>query len=341
MEWFKLYHEARLDKKLSLLTLAERGVWINLLCYASEQTERGAFDASDRFSLALECAEGDEAILNSTIEKLLKVKHLITTVTSETSRNERNGLVTDSVTSQWLTFRTFASRQAQKASNFPSDAPERVTARVRKHRASRKSEGDVTSETSRNDTEEDVDEEEEEEEERELEGEYSPSGKHSSLSDDDAERVNAPAASAASVSQQWTRGELQQVGRRIIGRMKLPASALDGLMLILQQYPHAPPWLESEASLCAEWCATKHKKPSLSIFNRWLKRDTQQQLQQTMPAAQSTNGHTPGTEVSSNGTIGQQRGASQPYDPSTDEAFQARRRKGAELVRELAERETS
>src|SRR5690348_18343908 len=77
MEWFKLYHEARRDKKLSILTLAERGVWINLLCYASEQQERGTFDASDRLTLALECADGDEDVLNSAIEKLLKVRCLI------------------------------------------------------------------------------------------------------------------------------------------------------------------------------------------------------------------------------------------------------------------------
>ncbi len=60
MPWCKLYAEARLDKKLAQLTLAERGVWVNLLCYASEQPERGTFDASDRYGLALECADDCE-----------------------------------------------------------------------------------------------------------------------------------------------------------------------------------------------------------------------------------------------------------------------------------------
>lgn len=74
--WFRLYADARSDKKLATLTLAERGVWLNLLCYASEQEERGSFDASDRFILALECADGDEEILDNTITKLLRVRHL-------------------------------------------------------------------------------------------------------------------------------------------------------------------------------------------------------------------------------------------------------------------------
>lgn len=113
MQWCRLYHEARTDPKLKVLTLAERGVWSNLLSYASEQTERGTFDASERYILALECADGDEAILNSTIDKLIRVKHLVL-----------------SDNSQRLGFRTWNERQYNK----PSDAPEATQARQEKRR---------------------------------------------------------------------------------------------------------------------------------------------------------------------------------------------------------------
>src|SRR5260221_1557899 len=108
MRWLKLHNEARTDKKLAILTLAERGIWVNLLCYANEQEERGAFDASDRYVLALECAEGDEETLNSLLDKLLRVRHLV------------------ELDDGRLVFRTFARRQYDK----PSDEPDRVTARV-------------------------------------------------------------------------------------------------------------------------------------------------------------------------------------------------------------------
>lgn len=311
MEWFKLYHEARRDKKLSILTLAERGVWVNLLCYASEQTERGAFDASDRFTLALECADGDEDTLNSAIEKLLKVRCLITVDGAP----------------DLLVFRMFTERQTRKASNFPSDAPERILERVNKHRSKGKVTADndpVTSVTSRNDTEEDVDVDEE----RDTEGDILSSG--NILSPDDDVVVHTSTASGAQSA--WTSTELRQVGKRIIGRMKLPPSALDGLILILQQYPHAPPWLESEAGLCAEWCAKKHKKPSLSIFNNWMKRDVTQQQAMTL-AAQSMNGHTPGTEAGTNGTTESTRRTAAEREAALEEQ---RAQQSAELVRELA-----
>ncbi len=120
MPWCKLWNESRTDKKLSHLTLAERGVWSNLLTYANEQEERGTFDASDRFSLALECAEGEEDTLNSALDKLVKVHHLEAVV-------DHPG---------WLTFRTWNMRQSRK----PSDDPERAAERQRRARAARRDE---------------------------------------------------------------------------------------------------------------------------------------------------------------------------------------------------------
>ena len=112
MRWLRLYSEARNDRKLAILTLAERGVWVNLLCFANEQEERGTFDASDRYVLALECADGDEDVLTSALDKLLRVKHL-----------------TDLGDGR-LSFRTFQARQYDK----PSDAAEATRERKRKQR---------------------------------------------------------------------------------------------------------------------------------------------------------------------------------------------------------------
>lgn len=167
LPWFKLYADARTDKKLGILTLAERGVWLNLLCYAAEQEPRGTFDASDMHLLALECAERDLDTLTTTIEKLLQIRHLVpvtsdvtSDVTSVTSGNEP---VTTLSRYNSLQFRTFTQRQAQKVSNYPSDASDRVKDRVRKHRASKKQavmvEKDVTSVTSGNGTDRDRDRE--------------------------------------------------------------------------------------------------------------------------------------------------------------------------------------
>ncbi len=114
MKWLKLYSESRTDGKLRCLTLAERGVWANLLCYANDQAERGTFDASDHYLLALECADGCEDVLESTLEKLLRIKHL--TPVGADGR---------------LTFRTWTVRQARK----PSDEPEAAAQRKRTQRA--------------------------------------------------------------------------------------------------------------------------------------------------------------------------------------------------------------
>lgn len=170
-----------------------------------------------------------------------------------------------------------------------------------------------------------------------------------STDDDDETRARngaTPAAAAAAASELssascWTDTELREVGKRIIGRLKLPASALDGLVLILQQYPHAPPWLEGEAAICADWCVRNRKKPTLAIINSWLLKARKRQQQQSQQSQQAHTTSDPlaamNGKESHNGTTGQQPGT---YDPATDEAFQARRRSGAKLVRELAELET-
>lgn len=148
LPWFRLYTEARTDRKLSILTLAERGVWINLLCYAAEQETRGTFDASDRDALAAECADFDGEALDATLAKLVKVRHLI---------DAGGGR---------MAFRTFDERQQVRDYRYPSEEPEAVRARVAKSRANHPVKhanvtssndslhvvtGHVTSVTSRND----------------------------------------------------------------------------------------------------------------------------------------------------------------------------------------------
>lgn len=111
MNWLRLYHEARTDKKLNSLTDAQFRVWFNLLCFSGEQPERGRIQFDDLDLLAVEVANGDADLLSETIGRLVKLKIL------ETSEGE-------------AAFVNFEKRQYDK----PSDTPERVAERVRQHR---------------------------------------------------------------------------------------------------------------------------------------------------------------------------------------------------------------
>lgn len=118
MDWFRMYHEARKDNKLAMLSDAQHRVWFNLMCLAGEQTERGTIAGYDPFPLACEVAHGDEALLSETLEFLVKARIL--------ERTEEDA----------LTFLNWRKRQYVK----PSAEPERVKARVEKHRAKEKAE---------------------------------------------------------------------------------------------------------------------------------------------------------------------------------------------------------
>lgn len=120
MQWLRLYSEARVDRKLQTLSDAQFRVWFNLLCFANEQRERGRFMLDDLDVLAIEVAGGDVELLQSTLDRLEKLKIL-------------------SVDAESCEFRNFEKRQYDK----PSDRPERVAERVRKHRATKRN-ADVT-----------------------------------------------------------------------------------------------------------------------------------------------------------------------------------------------------
>jgi len=113
LPWFRMWSEARNDKKLATLTDAEHRVWFNLLCYASDQKgSRGAILDYDRDLLAIEVSNGDVDLLVDTLKKLDRLRIVRATVESE------------------ITFLHFEDRQYDKE----SDKPTAVRERVQRHR---------------------------------------------------------------------------------------------------------------------------------------------------------------------------------------------------------------
>lgn len=111
MNWLRLHHEARNDKKLQALSDKQFRVWFNLLCYSGEQKDRGVIVFDDPYLLAIEVSRGDVDLLLTTIAQLVKLR----IITSEIDQ---------------VAFINFNKRQYDK----PSDAPERVAERVAEHR---------------------------------------------------------------------------------------------------------------------------------------------------------------------------------------------------------------
>lgn len=112
MPWFRMYSEARNDAKLRALPDDQFRVWFNLLCFASEQgDERGVLSGYDRDLLAVEVANGDTDLLEATLERIAKLRII-------------------SIDGDAIRFLNFEKRQYDK----PSDTPERVAERVRRHR---------------------------------------------------------------------------------------------------------------------------------------------------------------------------------------------------------------
>jgi|GEM_PF-4352385 len=111
MDWFKMHYEARTDEKLRALSDSQHRVWFKMLCYASEQKERGKIPVMDRFLLAVEVSNTDIDLLESTIALLSKLR-----------------IVCES--EEGICFLNFNKRNYEK----PSASPEKVKERVRKHR---------------------------------------------------------------------------------------------------------------------------------------------------------------------------------------------------------------
>ena len=78
MEWFRFYNDVRSDNKIKTLADSEFRVWVNLLCLASDQPDgaRGCVSIEDRFVVAAEVANADEALLDATLVKLTRL-HIV------------------------------------------------------------------------------------------------------------------------------------------------------------------------------------------------------------------------------------------------------------------------
>ena len=110
LPWFRMYTESRNDSKLDALTAREFRIWHKLLCYSAEAEPRGVVDYTDPEFTAIEIRV-PAAHLQSAIEHMERLRLVIC----------EEGFVD---------FPAFSSRQYDN----PSDSPERVLARVRKHR---------------------------------------------------------------------------------------------------------------------------------------------------------------------------------------------------------------
>lgn len=111
LRWLKLHLDARTDAKLALLSAEQFRVWFRLLCYSAEREPRGIIDNESPHLVAVECAGGDQALLDETVSLLLRLGIL-----------EAEGF--------YLAFAKWAERQYEK----PSDYPEHVRERVERHR---------------------------------------------------------------------------------------------------------------------------------------------------------------------------------------------------------------
>lgn len=109
MKWYRMYYEARNDAKLKILTDSQHRVWFNLMCYAAENG--GITPTGDHYLLAVEVANGDLSLFESTLELLSRLH-----ITEETETG--------------IEFLNFAKRQFDK----PSNTPGRIAERVKKHR---------------------------------------------------------------------------------------------------------------------------------------------------------------------------------------------------------------
>jgi hypothetical protein len=118
MKWFKLWSEARNDAKLRVLSCEDRWIWFSLLCYASEQEERGVIRHPARL-VAAEVCNGDIAKLATTCNELVALE-LIKFATCDDQSIE-------------ITFPSFAYRQSKS----PSDDPAEINKRSQRYRSKR------------------------------------------------------------------------------------------------------------------------------------------------------------------------------------------------------------
>lgn len=112
MDWFRFYHDVLEDPKVQRLDPVLFKAWVNLLCLASKQRDRGSLPSIEDIAFAIRV---DESAAREIVEAL--------------SQHE---LIDDDDGD--LRIHNWDGRQLVK----PSDQPERVAARVKKHRETRR-----------------------------------------------------------------------------------------------------------------------------------------------------------------------------------------------------------
>lgn len=134
LPWFRLFHECRTDKKLNTLTHSERYVWLNLLCFASEQDLRGCIYYTDDFNLSIEVSDGDVELLNQTVDKLIKLRILSDDKDDVTSGHKRSqvDICDNAENMKVLHFINFNKRQ--ESVQYPSWSKEKSNERKQKSR---------------------------------------------------------------------------------------------------------------------------------------------------------------------------------------------------------------
>jgi hypothetical protein len=127
-----MYYEARTDRKLATLSDHEFRVWFNLLCFAAEQDERGIIPESDDYMLGIEVGAVDGPDLRLILDKLERLR-IVSRTPDWDAENEGDE---DEYGYQFgvVTFIHFDDRNHDK----PSDHPDRVNERVKRHRQSKK-----------------------------------------------------------------------------------------------------------------------------------------------------------------------------------------------------------
>lgn len=128
LPWLMLWKDARTDLKLRQLSDAEFRCWFNLLCFAGDEDQPGLISEAEEDLLAIEVSGGDIKILRSTLASLQRLK--IVDVTPCNTPESVTG-----VTRVTVQFCSWEKRQQRK----PGNTPERVRARVAKHRAAKAS----------------------------------------------------------------------------------------------------------------------------------------------------------------------------------------------------------
>jgi hypothetical protein len=122
LPWFHMYSEARTDRKLATLSDREHRLWFNLLCLASEQTDRGTIPTMDCYLLGIEIGCPDCVELDRFLSKLEQLYIVSRDVTPQLQMSQLDEIEDYRISVRFL---KFEERNRSK----PSDNPDATRAR--------------------------------------------------------------------------------------------------------------------------------------------------------------------------------------------------------------------